>query len=159
MATVDRPAPIFARATRDDLPAIIALLADDPIGAGRESPGDPPDPRYVAAFEAIAADPNQLLVIVRATPGGDPCGCLQLTFIPGVSRRGAWRGQIESVRIASGHRDRGLGRQMIEWAIERCRQRGCSLVQLTTDRSRVDASRFYESLGFVASHVGMKREL
>lgn len=147
----------FRRATRADLPAIIALLADDPLGSGREDPADPPNPRYVDAFEAIDGDPNQHLAVVTADEA--VIGCLQLSFIPGLSRLGLWRGQIESVRIAASHRGGGLGRRMFEWAIDECRQRGCGLVQLTTDKTRPDALRFYESLGFQASHEGMKLTL
>jgi len=145
---------IFRRATAADLHAIVALLADDMLGATRETPGDPV---YAAAFAAIEADPNQLLAVVEEA--GRIVGCLQLSFIPGLSRRGMWRGQIESVRIAASHRGAGLGRRMFEWAIGECRARGCGLVQLTTDKARPDARRFYESLGFTASHEGMKRAL
>jgi ribosomal protein S18 acetylase RimI-like enzyme len=147
----------FRRATAADLPAIIALLADDPLGRLREDGSSPPGPRYVAAFAAIDADPNQLLAVVERD--GEIIGCLQLSFIPGLSRLGMWRGQVESVRIAAGHRGGGLGRAMIEWAIEQCRARGCGMVQLTSDKSRADALRFYESLGFRASHEGMKLDL
>ncbi len=143
--------PVFRRATAADVPAIVALLADDVLGAAREKPGDP---AYDAAFAAIEADPNQFLAVVE--DGGAVIGCLQLTFLPGLSHRGLWRGQIESVRIAASHRGAGLGRHMFDWAIERCRERGCGMVQLTTDKSRGDARRFYESLGFTASHEGMK---
>ncbi len=143
--------PGFRRATAADVPAIVALLADDVLGAAREKPGDA---AYDAAFAAIEADPNQFLAVVEE--GGAVIGCLQLTFLPGLSHRGLWRGQIESVRIAASHRGGGRGRRMFDWAIERCRERGCGMVQLTTDRSRADARRFYESLGFTASHEGMK---
>ncbi|MBR0653098.1 GNAT family N-acetyltransferase [Roseomonas terrae] len=146
--------PAFRRATSADLPAIVALLADDVLGAARERPGDP---AYDDAFAAIDADPNQFLAVVE--DGGRMIGCLQLSFIPGLSRMGLWRGQIESVRIAASHRGAGLGRRMFEWAIEQCRVRGCGLVQLTTDKARPDARRFYESLGFAASHEGMKLSL
>ena len=149
--------PVFRRAVPSDLPAIIALLADDPLGRTREDPGTPPNPLYTAAFAAIDADPNQFLLVVEA--GGAIIGCLQLTFIPGITRTGMWRGQIEGVRIASSHRGGGIGRDMLAWAIEQCRQRGCGLVQLTTDKTRPDALGFYEALGFVASHTGMKRAL
>jgi GNAT superfamily N-acetyltransferase len=142
---------MMRRATAADLDAIVALLADDMLGAGREKPGDP---AYAAAFAAIEADPNQLLAV--ADEEGRVVGCLQLSFIPGLSRLGMWRGQIESVRIAASHRGAGLGRRMFEWAIGECRARGCGLVQLTTDKARPDARRFYESLGFAASHEGMK---
>lgn len=145
---------VFRRATTADLRAIVALLADDVLGAARENPGDP---AYDAAMAAIAADANQLLAV--ADLRGRIVGCLQVSFIPGVSHRGAWRGQIESVRIGADQRGSGLGRRMMDWAIEQCRARGCRMVQLTTDKSRTDARRFYESLGFVASHEGMKRAL
>ena len=144
-------APVFRRAEAADLPAIVGLLADDVLGAGREAPGDP---AYAAAFAAIAADTNQLLAV--ADQEGRIVGCLQLSFVPGLSRRGMWRGQIESVRIAADQRGSGLGRRMFEWAIAQCRERGCGLVQLTTDKARPQARRFYESLGFTASHEGMK---
>ncbi|QRF55395.1 GNAT family N-acetyltransferase [Variovorax paradoxus] len=151
---------VFRTATRADLAAIVALLADDPLGREREaaSPAaDAIDARYLAAFEAIAADANQQLVV--ATEGDMVVGTLQLSFIPGIARQGAWRGQIEAVRIASQRRDAGLGQRMFEWAIARCRERGCALVQLTTDKRRPDAHRFYEKLGFVASHEGYKLAL
>lgn len=141
----------FRAATAADLPAIVALLADDMLGASREAPGDP---AYAAAFAAIAADPNQLLAV--AEMDGRVVGCLQLTFMPGLSHRGAWRGQVEGLRVAADRRGSGLGRRFLGWAIAQCRARGCRMVQLTTDRSRIDARRFYESLGFTASHHGMK---
>ena len=147
----------FRRASIMDLPAIIELLADDELGRQREQAGPPPSPNYETAFNAIDKDPNQLLAV--AENGDDIVGCLQLTFIPGLSRVGMWRGQIESVRVASKHRGSGLGRKLFEWAIEECRKRGCGLVQLTTDKSRPDALRFYQSLGFTASHEGMKLTL
>lgn len=147
----------FRRASIKDLPAIIALLADDELGRRREQIGPPPSPNYETAFQAIDKDPNQLLAV--AEHGDSVVGCLQLTFIPGLSRVGMWRGQIESVRVASEHRGSGLGRKLFEWAIETCRERGCGLVQLTTDKSRPDALRFYQSLGFTASHEGMKLDL
>ncbi|NMJ42067.1 GNAT family N-acetyltransferase [Roseomonas sp. JC162] len=147
-------APVFRRAIAADVPAIVALLADDVLGAAREKPGDP---GYDEAFAAIAADANQFLAVVEIA--GRVAGCLQLSFIPGLSHRGMWRGQIESVRIAAEARGGGLGRQMFEWAIDQCRARGCGIVQLTTNKSRGDARRFYETLGFVASHEGMKLKL
>lgn len=147
----------FRDATQADLPAIIAMLADDVLGRRREVVGPVPDPRYLAALRAIDADPNQLQVV--AVLAGEVVGTLQLTFLPGLAHTGAWRGQLEGVRVAAGQRDHGLGRLMVEWAIERCRTRGCSMVQLTTDRQRPDAHRFYESLGFVPSHLGLKLPL
>lgn len=146
----------FRAAGEGDLSAIIALLADDPLGRGREDASDPPNTAYISAFQAIVDDANQLLAV--ADDGG-VVGCMQISFIPGLSRLGMWRGQIESVRIAASHRDAGLGRQFFEWAIERCRDRGCGLVQLTTDKTRSDALRFYQSLGFADSHTGMKLSL
>lgn len=144
----------FRPAQREDLEGIVALLADDPLGAGREDPSLPLNGAYVAAFEAIADDGNQLLAV--AVLDGRIVGTLQLSFIPGISRRGMWRGQIEAVRIAADQRSEGLGQRMFEWAIETCRARGCALVQLTTDKTRPDAHRFYERLGFSASHEGFK---
>jgi ribosomal protein S18 acetylase RimI-like enzyme len=147
----------FRPATLDDLPAIIHMLADDELGRSREDARTPLDPRYLAAFAAIERDPNQLLAV--AEQGGRVVGCLQLSFIPGLSRLGMWRGQIESVRVASSERGGGIGRTMLEWAIDQCRARGCGLVQLTTDKARAEARAFYEGLGFEASHEGMKRKL
>lgn len=148
---------LFRRATRADLPAIIAMLADDTLGQTREDPAMPPNAAYERAFGAIDADPNQLLAV--AERGGQVIGCLQLSFIPGLSRLGLWRGLIESVRVAASERGAGTGRALFEWAIAQCRERGCGLVQLTTDKRRADAQRFYASLGFVATHEGMKLEL
>lgn len=147
----------FRRARAADLPAIIALLADDPLGREREVLGEPLAPVYERAFEAIDADPNQLLAVV--TDEDQVVGTLQITFIAGLSRKGGVRGQIEAVRIAADRRGAGLGRRAFEWAIETCRARGCCLVQLTTDRTRSDAHRFYDQLGFTASHIGYKKAL
>ncbi|MDP9682884.1 GNAT family N-acetyltransferase [Streptomyces griseoviridis] len=142
-------------AVADDIPAIVAMLADDPLGAQRESPDDPGP--YLAAFERIAADPNQRLTV--AVRRGRVIGTLQLTVVPGLSRRGATRSIIEAVRIHADERGSGLGTQLIAWAIEESRRLGCALVQLTSDASRTDAHRFYERLGFSASHVGFKMQL
>lgn len=142
------------RAGHQDVPAIVALLADDTLGSAREEPGPPLPQQYFDAFAAIEADPNQLLAVVEED--GEVVGCLQLSFIPGLSHRAMWRGQIEGVRIASSRRGGGLGRQMILWATERCRERGCGSVQLTSNKSRVEAIRFYERLGFEPSHEGLK---
>ena len=144
----------FRRAQPADLPAIVALLADDILGQRREDATSPPNPKYFDAFQAILADPNQLQMV--ATSNDEVIGTLQLTFIPGLARTGAWRGQIEGVRIAATHRGSGVGQQMFEWAIDQCRSRGCDLVQLTTDKARPEAHRFYERLGFVGSHIGYK---
>jgi GNAT superfamily N-acetyltransferase len=155
---VTRPAQVrFRTATAADVPDIVALLADDPLGATREDLASPLPACYRRAFAAIEADPNQLLAVAEAD--GAVVGTLQLTFIPGLSRRGALRGQIEAVRVAAAHRSGGLGERLVEWAVGACRARGCVLVQLTTDRSRGRAHAFYERLGFVASHLGYKRAL
>lgn len=143
------------RARRADVPAIVALLADDVLGQSREHPGDLAP--YVAAFERVDADPAHLLVVAEA--GSEVVGTLQLTVLPGLSRRGALRAQVEAVRVADSQRGRGLGRALVLWAVEESRARGCSLVQLTSSKQRTDALRFYERLGFVASHEGMKLEL
>lgn len=148
---------MFRPARTSDLSAIVAMLADDKLGQGREYISDPIHADYVSAFAAIEADPNQLLCVAEID--GQVVGCLQLSFIPGLSRRGMWRGQIESVRIATGTRGAGLGEAMLGWAIDTCRARGCGLIQLTTDKARPDARRFYERLNFVASHEGMKLSL
>lgn len=148
---------IFRDATADDLPAIIAMLMDDALGKLREDASTPLDPAYLAAFEAIDRDPNQHLVV--ADRDGVVVGTCQLTFLPGLSHRGMWRGQIEAVRIAASERGSGLGKAMMAWALDQCRARGCRQVQLTTDKRRHDAHRFYERLGFVASHEGMKLAL
>ena len=149
--------PIIRRAISRDLPAIIALLADDELGKSREDPRLPLHQDYLDAFAAIERDDNQLLVVL--VEAEDIIGCLQLSFLPGLSRRGLWRGQIESVRIAAAQRNRGLGAVLFNWAIAECRQRNCGLVQLTTDKARPDALRFYEALGFTASHEGLKLAL
>ncbi|WP_316739393.1 GNAT family N-acetyltransferase [Streptomyces sp. MK7] len=142
-------------AVTGDVPAIVAMLADDPLGAQRESPDDLAP--YLAALERLSADPNQHLVV--AVREGSVVGTLQLTVIPGLSRRGATRSIIEAVRIHADERGSGLGTQLIEWAIAESRRQGCQLVQLTSDRTRTDAHRFYERLGFVASHIGFKLPL
>ncbi|MFO1055874.1 MAG: GNAT family N-acetyltransferase [Dongiaceae bacterium] len=151
------PAPVFRAAAEADLPALVAMLADDALGATREDPRLPLDQRYLDAFRLIAADPRQLLLVAESE--GAVVGCLQLTFLPGLAMKGAWRGQIEAVRVAGGRRGTGIGRQMLAHAIGLCRQRGCRLVQLTADKRRPDAHRFYASLGFVASHEGFKLAL
>ncbi|PZT69094.1 GNAT family N-acetyltransferase [Streptomyces sp. SW4] len=142
-------------AAEDDVPAIVAMLADDPLGAQRESPDDLAP--YLAAFERLSADPNQHQVV--AVREGRVIGTLQLTIIPGLSRRGATRSIIEGVRIHADERGSGLGTRLIEWAIAESRRQGCRLVQLTSDAIRSDARRFYERLGFTPSHVGFKLPL
>lgn len=143
------------RATVQDVPDIVGLLVDDTIGATRESP-DELEP-YYEAFERVAADPNQHLVV--ADRGGDVVGTMQLTVVPGLSRRGTTRSIVEAVRVAGSERGTGLGTQLMEWAVEESRRLGCRLVQLTSDATRTDAHRFYERLGFEKSHVGFKLQL
>ncbi|SBV02416.1 L-amino acid N-acyltransferase YncA [Streptomyces sp. AmelKG-A3] len=138
-----------------DLPAVVAMLADDPLGAERESPDDLAP--YRSAFRRLADDPNQHLVV--AVREARVVGTLQLTIVPGLSRRGATRSIIEGVRIHADERGTGLGTQLIQWAVDESRRQGCRLVQLTSDASRTDAHRFYERLGFSASHVGFKLAL
>lgn len=142
-------------ATSADLAAIVRLLADDGIGKTRE--GEPDDPRYARAFAAIEADANNTIYVIDIA--GEVVGCAQLTVIPGLSRFGAIRGLIEAVRVSSRHRGEGLGRWFFEQLIAKAREADCALVQLTTDKRRGDAQRFYESLGFVASHEGYKLAL
>lgn len=142
-------------ATTDDVSAIVDMLADDPLGAQRESPDDLAP--YLAALERLSCDPNQHLVV--ATRKDRVVGTLQLTVVPGLSRRGATRSIIEGVRVHADERGSGLGSRLIEWAIEESRRQDCQLVQLTSDNTRTDAHRFYERLGFTASHVGFKLAL
>lgn len=143
------------RATEADIPAIVALLADDALGATRETPDDLSP--YRTSYERLAADPNQHLVVAESADR--VVGTLQLTVIPGLSRRGATRSIIEAVRVHSEERGSGLGTRLIEWAVGESRALGVQLVQLTSDATRVDAHRFYERIGFEASHLGFKRQL
>ena len=147
---------LLRRATADDLPALVSLLADDPLGAGREA-ADGDLAAYRRAFDLVDADPAHVLLV--AVDGDAVVGTLQLTVLPGLARNGALRGQLEAFRVAAPARGRGLGAAMIGWAVEEFRRRGCALVQLTSDASRADARRFYERLGFLASHVGLKLAL
>ncbi|MFG3643426.1 GNAT family N-acetyltransferase [Micromonospora sp. NPDC047762] len=146
---------IFRVAVRADLPAVIALLADDVLGKARDF--TEVDEAYERAFADITGDPRNALIV--AEQGGDLVGCLQITYIPGLGRHGAERSLIESVRVRSDRRGQGLGRQLMTWAVDQARERGCALVQLTTDKTREDAHRFYLGFGFVASHEGMKLAL
>jgi ribosomal protein S18 acetylase RimI-like enzyme len=142
------------RARRDDVGIIVAMLADDPLGGGRERLEQPLPPPYFEAFERVDRDPNiQLVVAVNGE--GAVVGCLQLCILPGLSSQGASRGLIEDVRVASHCRSRGIGEQMVQWAVAQARAKGCKLVELLTHHTRVDAQRFYERLGFARSHVGM----
>ena len=145
------------RAVRSDLPRIVAMLADDDLGRGREDPALPLDARYIAAFECLDGDDDHLMLVLQQDDL--VVGYLQLSFIPGLAQRGTLRGQVAAVRIASDRRRQGLGTVLIDRAIDECRKRGCSLVQLTSDKTRADAKRFYERLGFVATHQGFKLAL
>jgi len=148
----------FIREARpEDLRAIVALLADDQLGQSREHLGDELPAGYAAAFAAIERDPNNRLFVLETE--GRVVGCFQLTFIPGLSYQGATRAQIESVRVAADCRNRGFGAIMVRWAMDEARRAGCRFMQLSTHGSRKDAHRFYERLGFTASHVGMKLDL
>jgi len=142
------------RARRDDVGAIVAMLADDVLGRAREELDDPLPPAYVQAFDRLDTDPNIQLVVAQDDDGA-AIGCLQLCILPGLSSQGASRGLIEDVRVASHCRSRGIGEQLVQWAIAEARARGCRLVELLTHHTRVDAQRFYERLGFQRSHVGM----
>jgi GNAT superfamily N-acetyltransferase len=146
---------IFRRATAADLPEIVTMLADDPLGSARESVSDLGP--YEAAFRDIDGDDKQLLLV--AEQAGRVVGTAQVSFLAGLSRRGALRGQIEAVRVSGGARGGGLGTRLIEECIRRAHERGCVLVQLTSDASRADAHRFYERLGFEPTHIGFKMPL
>ncbi|MFF5234717.1 GNAT family N-acetyltransferase [Dactylosporangium sp. NPDC000521] len=145
----------FREAVRADLPAIVALLADDVIGSTRDAAAV--DEAYERAFEAVTADPRNQLIV--ADDGGEVVATLQVTYIPGLGRHGAERALVESVRVRADRRGNGVGAALMAWVVAAARLRGCALVQLTTDKRRTDARRFYERLGFVASHEGMKRDL
>ena len=150
-------AVFFRKAERRDVPVIVELLADDALGASRERLGPPLPARYYEAFDAMAADGrNELIVGER---DGRIIACLQLVLTHGLSRQGQARATLEAVRVASDLRGQGIGKKIVTFAMERARAAGASIVQLTSDNSRVDAHRFYEQLGFKASHVGMKRDL
>ena len=142
------------RARRGDVESIVRMLADDPLGSGRERLEDPLPGSYFHAFEALDRDPNIQLVVAEDGEGA-VVGCLQLCILPGLSSQGASRGLIEDVRVAAHCRSRGIGEQMVQWAVAQARSRGCRLVELLTHSTRVDAQRFYARLGFAPSHVGM----
>jgi ribosomal protein S18 acetylase RimI-like enzyme len=141
------------RARRGDVGAIVAMLADDHLGGARERIEEPLPESYFKAFETVDRDPGIQLVV--AEEEGRVVGCLQLCILPGLSSQGAFRGLIEDVRVASDRRSRGIGEQMVRWAVAEARAKGCKLVELLTHNTRVDAQRFYERLGFQRSHVGM----
>jgi GNAT superfamily N-acetyltransferase len=154
----DAPKIACRPARREDVAAIVRLLADDGLGAGREQVSDPPAPGYLTAFDQIAANPRALLAVAE-TADGEVVGTLQLTFIAGLSNQGAELALVSAVRVSSSLRGRGLGETMMQWAMDEARRRGCRHMELFTHRSRVDAQRFYERLGFERSHAGMRRSL
>jgi GNAT superfamily N-acetyltransferase len=147
----------YRDATAADLAFIVGLITDDAVTETPDRPDEPSHPRYLAALAAIDADPNQRLLV--AEHDGRLAGTLQLTFIPGIARLGEMRCIIEAVHIAPNLRSRGFGSQMIRWALEEARARGCGVVQLTSNKKRVDAHRFYQRLGFAQSHEGFKYPL
>lgn len=147
----------FRRAERKDLPFIVRLLAEDELGSRRERYEDPLPESYFEAFEWIENDPNHELIVAELD--GEAIGTLHLMFLPSISYRGGLRAQVESVRVEGRHRGRGIGSEMMKWVVERAKERGAHLVQLTSHKSRVDAHRFYERLGFEESHLGMKLSL
>ena len=149
---------VLRRASAQDVPAIVELLAADQLGASRDGITTVEDLEpYLCAFEAIHTDPAHLLLV--ATGDAQVLATMQLSFLPGLARRGALRAQIEAVRLGKDYRGRGLGAALFEWAIQEARRRDCALIQLTTDKSRAEAHRFYEHLGFVTSHEGLKLKL
>ena len=140
-------------ARREDVAAIVAMLADDHLGRARERVEDPLPAVYYAAFERVERDQNLQLVVAESE--GRVVGCLQLAILPGISSQGGLRGLLEDVRVAADCRSRGIGEQLVQWAVREAKARGCNLVELLTHQSRVDAQRFYKRLGFSASHMGM----
>ena len=147
----------FRQATREDLPEIVRMLADDFLGATRERYETPLPESYIKAFEEIAADKNNELIV--AETDGEIVGTLQITFTPSISFQGGRRATVESVRVDEKYRGRGIGKDLMLWAIERAKREGCHILQLTTNSDRAAAHRFYENLGFKSSHLGMKLNL
>lgn len=144
----------YRRAVEADLPFIVKLLTEDAVRVTEDKPDEPFHPRYVAALRELEADPNQMMMV--AVLDSEVVGTIQLTFIPGIAALGMKRCLVEAVHISPAHRSKGLGTQMIQWAIEQARERGCGMVQLTSNKKRLDAHRFYERLGFLKSHEGFK---
>ena len=140
-------------ARREDVAEIVAMLADDHLGRARERVEDPLPAVYYEAFERVERDQNLQLVVAESE--GRVVGCLQLAILPGISSQGGLRGLLEDVRVATDCRSRGIGEQLVQWAVREAKARGCNLVELLTHQSRVDAQRFYKRLGFSASHMGM----
>lgn len=143
---------VIRKATLADLPPIVALLAQDTV-SGPPEPASP-TPRQIEAFELISRHADHEMIVGEIR--GEVVATLQLSFIPGLSFDGAWRAQVEGVRVRRDRRSKGIGEQMMRWVIDRAREKDCRLIQLTSNRVRVDAQRFYVRLGFEATHVGMK---
>lgn len=148
----------FRKATKNDVLKIVAMLADDELGRAREKYQDPLPDEYITAFEKIELDPHQELVVIE-NQDSEVVGTLQLSFMQYLTYQGGIRAQIEAVRVRKDHRGHGLGKKMFEWAIRRAKERNAHLLQLTTDKKRPDAIKFYEDLGFTPSHEGMKMHL
>lgn len=144
-------------ARKDDLRDIVTMLADDELGQQRESVAHPLSRAYIRAFDEIEADDRQMLMV--AVLDGHVVGTLQISIIPGLARKGTTRGQLEAIRISRHHRGKGIGSELINWAVDECRRRQCGLVQLTSDKTRTEAHDFYSRMGFVATHEGFKLEL
>lgn len=143
----------FEKASCEDLSIIVKMLTDDPLGSSREG-GQENSQAYLSAFNHIEQDPNNEIIVARIDQ--DVAGVLQLTYIPSLTYQGSWRAQIEGVRVSDKFRGQGVGGKMINWSIERAKQRGCKIVQLTSDKRRPDAIRFYKQHGFHSTHEGMK---
>ena len=148
---------IYRDAERADLKTILQLSFDGAAAPGLVQTPEPDNPQTLAAFDAIQSDPNHRIIV--AEHDGEIVGTVQISFLPGLANNGAWRGQLENVHIRGDQRGKGLGGEMIEWAVERCREKGCAVVQLTSNKLRTDAHRFYERLGFKKSHEGFKLKL
>ncbi len=144
----------YRAATPADLPLIVGLIVEDSVVATNDDPADAMHADYVDALAAIDADPNNEMFVVELD--GEPVGCFQLSYIPGLMRRGMWRGQIEVVHVAANKRNLGIGSEMMRWALAHCHEKGCDMVQLTSNKARLDAHRFYVRLGFKQSHEGFK---
>src|SRR5215510_2147941 len=144
----------FLIASRADLPSIVRLLADDDLGSQRERHEEPLPETYYSAYDEINKDPNHELIIAELN--GEVIGTLHLMFLPSISFQGGLRAQVESVRVDKNYQGKGIGSDMMRWTIERAKARGTHVVQLTTHKSRADAHRFYERLGFKGTHLGMK---
>ena len=144
----------YRPAKPEDLPFIVAQIVEDSVVATPDAPADAMHTDYTSALAAIDADPNEEMFIVEGD--GVAIGCFQLSYLPGLMRRGMWRGQIEAVHVSDALRNRGYGSEMMRWALQRCREKGCGMVQLTSNKKRLDAHRFYERLGFLKSHEGFK---